>query len=154
MGPEFHFLVYGYTFPEIKTGYDGNFLQTELKVWYQRKCLFTLYPDILTVDIEHISNWFKNITNKKQSKRGLVFIEPNIQLKFCEYKTETAIIGFELFLDRYPNSFVPELMTMSPEGDSIDFNATIEASYVQMKVYRVQFANLYKLYPQRGTFKF
>jgi hypothetical protein len=89
--------VEGYEFPEVHTGWDGNWLLVKIDIVENNKNFSKILPVITTFDIEKMAEWFEDISRKTIPKNTtLCFLEPDLKFHFLGYKEPYIQIEVEL----------------------------------------------------------
>lgn len=136
--------VEGYEFPDIKNGYDGNWLEIFIDVKTKERKWQRTDPALLTWEVEYLIEWFETLAENKKPKWYKLndFTEPNLSFEIINDYNE-SLKKFKIIFDlefRPPNS-----------DDESEYYVEFWASNEELKKIAKDFETELKKYPQRKT---
>jgi hypothetical protein len=84
-GMDFKLEIEGYQFPDLETEiWDSNWLIIQINVSHPNGNWSATDACLLTYEIASLANWFEQISNGKNDKLELGFLEPALHFKLIE----------------------------------------------------------------------
>lgn len=147
---ELDFSIKDYEFPDILSGWDGNWLVVQLECRYRGQVFKSKTPSITTHELKEICQWFKSIAvNTIPEYTVLSFTEPNIEFRLFHNKSGKIRFGILLNAESKPPFSIQEF-TIQPVDLDEDYVLVFENSFKEISTYATNFQNLLTDFPSRG----
>lgn len=116
------FTIKNYEFPDIvDCEYDSNWLIINVDVESKKGNFVVEGPYLLTREVEELSQWFENLSNKNLEKLSIYFMEPDLFFEVDRVNDENIVIN--VFFDA---EFMPEFHISKDDLFFVSFHLSPE----------------------------
>lgn len=141
---KYSLMIEGYQYPELETGWDGNWLLIYSKVEYQNVNFERSDPCLVTSEVENIINWFRCISSGSVPEHtNLSFTEPNLEFQLYRKRNNLVQYGIKLDLELKPNFKI--------DDSKNEFVMIFEHSFEELRKIALSFEKQLAKFPKRGN---